>query len=388
MNFFQVLVLGLGWPVLAIAGFENEQYFHNASVEMQVPVDVLKAVSRVESKGMPYLLNVGDKRFLCDTKTEALIIAKKAAAEGKSFDVGLMQVNNKWLTRHKIPLEAALDPAANVLLGAHLLRAALSKAGWKVWDGVADYQSEVSRRPEEYVAQVRRALYLMDGSVDNPARPYNTEWWHDALAVENAQRTDDLDYAETARPRQADETMVAEATDDAGYKPETAALDQQAEAARQRARRGMTAQARNVYDRYGGNRSYGTRTSSGNRSYAGIRSGGYGYGYGKRSSKGGGRWTTAAYQQTPKGGKAKATAAMWSAPARRTVGTPGGTPTAAPDRISEATARVQAPMIVYRGAVERQQKPAKAKSSPARKPFSSGARQVEIAKADGFVQRR
>lgn len=177
IQFFTAFILTSCFPVLALAAIEHEEYFHNAAHEMQVPVDVVKAISRVESRGQPYLLTIAGKRYMCDTKTEALIIARKAHAEGKDFDVGMMQVNNSVLSRYGIPLDAALDPAANILLGAYLLRAAIKHTGGDLWAGVGLYDSPNPKRAEKYVDQVRRRLSLFEGSVDTPARMYNTDWW-------------------------------------------------------------------------------------------------------------------------------------------------------------------------------------------------------------------
>jgi len=119
-------------PVLALASFflwcptapaaDLPPLFLQAAKAHGVPMDWTQAIARVESGWSPFALNIEGKGYFFASKDEALTKARQAQAEGRSFDSGLMQINSRWLDRYSIPLEAALDPAANVWLGSWILK--------------------------------------------------------------------------------------------------------------------------------------------------------------------------------------------------------------------------------------------------------------------------
>ena len=85
-----------------------------AAGETGPPVPLVEAIARHESGLNPLAVNVAGKSYYPATRQEAEAIIQAAQATGRSFDVGLMQVNNWWLKRYGIPLEAVFDPAANI----------------------------------------------------------------------------------------------------------------------------------------------------------------------------------------------------------------------------------------------------------------------------------
>jgi hypothetical protein len=146
-------------PFFAVETEEASQasFFEAAAREVDVPPELTRAIARVESGGTPYALNVEGRGYFFDSKEEALAAASEAQAAGKSFDSGIMQINNWWLKRYDIPLEAVFDPAANILLGSWILRQELDRHG-DTWTAVARYHSPNADRGNQYVALVRRAL--------------------------------------------------------------------------------------------------------------------------------------------------------------------------------------------------------------------------------------
>lgn len=153
------LVTDEAQPFFAVETEEASQasFFEAAAQEVDVPPELTQAIARVESGGTPYALNVEGRGYFFDSKEEALAAASEAQAAGKSFDSGVMQINNWWLKRYDIPLEAVFDPAANILLGSWILRQELDRHG-DTWTAVARYHSPNTDRGNQYVARVRRAL--------------------------------------------------------------------------------------------------------------------------------------------------------------------------------------------------------------------------------------
>jgi len=160
-----------------VAGIEAEEnqasFFEAAAQEVDVPPELTRAIARVESGGTPYALNVEGRGYFFDSKEEALAAASEAQAAGKSFDSGVMQINNWWLKRYDIPLEAVFDPAANILLGSWILRQELDRHG-DTWTAVARYHSPNADLGNQYVALVRRALEKGAAKTKKPKRKMET----------------------------------------------------------------------------------------------------------------------------------------------------------------------------------------------------------------------
>lgn len=131
--------------------------FLQAAQAYDVPLEWTQAIARVESRWYPFALNIEGKGYVFQSKEEALVRARQALAEGRSFDSGVMQVNNQWLKKYDIPLEAALDPAANIWLGSWILKKEIERHG-RTWSAVAHYHSPDPVRGQHYVELVRAAI--------------------------------------------------------------------------------------------------------------------------------------------------------------------------------------------------------------------------------------
>lgn len=154
-----VALFFLFWGTDAVpsAQAEHARLFETAAQEVDVPAELTQAIARVESGGSPWALNIEGRGYIYASREEALAAAREASAAGQSFDSGIMQVNNWWLKRYGIPLEAMFDPAANILLGSWILRQELDQAG-DVWTAVARYHSPHAGRGKRYADLVRQAL--------------------------------------------------------------------------------------------------------------------------------------------------------------------------------------------------------------------------------------
>lgn len=154
-------LLFLLWSFSALAADpgaeDNDRHFRAAALEVDVPVELTQAIARVESGGSPYALNIAGRGYFFKTREDALAAAKQAEAAGLSFDSGIMQINNWWLKRYDLPLEAMFEPAANVLLGSWILKQELNRAG-DTWEAVARYHSPNADRGQHYADLVRQAL--------------------------------------------------------------------------------------------------------------------------------------------------------------------------------------------------------------------------------------
>ena len=131
---------------------------------LEIPKPLVLAIAEVESGLRPWTLNIAGRSFHFDSKVEALLKAQEARAAGRSFDVGLMQVNDWWLRKYGLSLEAALDPSANIYLGGWILKQELDRHGGDVRAAVGAYHSPNPVRASRYA---QRVLSIAQG--DPPA---------------------------------------------------------------------------------------------------------------------------------------------------------------------------------------------------------------------------
>jgi len=118
-------------------------------------------------------------------------MAKQADAEGRSFDSGIMQVNNFWLKKYGIPLEAAFDPLANIYLGSWILKQEIDRHG-QTWGAVGAYHSPNEARGGKYAEMVKEAL--------NKGREPEAKMTH-ASPPAATQTTKDMDETEVVTSR-------------------------------------------------------------------------------------------------------------------------------------------------------------------------------------------
>jgi len=142
--------------------------FQDAAQTWGVPMALTQAIARVESGLSPWALNIAGRGFTFDSKEKALEKAQEAQRANQSFDSGVMQVNNFWLRKYGIPLEAAFDPAANIHLGSWILKQEIERHGQN-WTAIGAYHSPNDARSRHYVEMVKAAL--AKGPVKDSPRP-------------------------------------------------------------------------------------------------------------------------------------------------------------------------------------------------------------------------
>ena len=123
---------------------------------------ILYAVALTESgrlersgqiKPWPWTLNIEGRAHFTDTRKEAAALL--AAHRGKSMDVGLLQVNTRWHGHRIDDVEALLEPAINLEIGASILEEALTSAPGDLTAGIGRYHSG---RPEHALPYARTVL--------------------------------------------------------------------------------------------------------------------------------------------------------------------------------------------------------------------------------------
>ena len=133
----------------------------------QVSMNTLTAVVQVESLRDPLVIGVnGPHRFSLHATTleGAAEQAESLIRDGRSIDLGLMQINSRNLGALGLSVRSALDPCINLRAGAQLLTQAYlreTSAPTPLDNALSRYNTGDPERGRRngYVARVRRAAY-------------------------------------------------------------------------------------------------------------------------------------------------------------------------------------------------------------------------------------
>lgn len=137
-----------------------------ASEDTGVPIDILLAISRVETgrsdggelNPWPWTINADGQGAFYDSKQEAVAAATSHETDGtKTFDVGCFQLNITYHGKAFASLDDMFDPLLNARYAADFLNQLHDELGnWA--DAVAAYHSRTPARAEEYLGRVRTVI--------------------------------------------------------------------------------------------------------------------------------------------------------------------------------------------------------------------------------------
>ncbi|MBV7542098.1 lytic transglycosylase domain-containing protein [Acidovorax sp. sic0104] len=117
----------------------NAACFDEAAKRYQVPVALLKAISKVESNGNANARN---------TNTNG------------STDIGHMQINSSWLptlAKYGIDAKNLADPCINTNIGAWVLAHNIARYGL-TWQAVGAYNAVTPSKQDVYARKIAKAL--------------------------------------------------------------------------------------------------------------------------------------------------------------------------------------------------------------------------------------
>ncbi len=134
-----------------------DEHFAYAGRFFGIPKLLLGAIAKQESSFNPLVVNIAGRDHHPKNPSEALLLIREAEARGKSFDVGIMQINRYWLRKYRVRPELLLLPENNIFLGALILHKELQRRGFS-WTAVGHYHSHTSWRAADYAGKIRRHL--------------------------------------------------------------------------------------------------------------------------------------------------------------------------------------------------------------------------------------
>lgn len=148
-----------------------------AAAESSVPVDVLMAITRVETgrktdgtlRPWPWAVNLAGEGFWFADAAEAIAFADAQLAAGQeNFDVGCFQINLHWHGAEFASLDDVFDPHANASYAAKFLTDLYNSEGsWPA--AVAAYHSRTPEKAADYLQKVELVLANL-----GPANPSPT----------------------------------------------------------------------------------------------------------------------------------------------------------------------------------------------------------------------
>ena len=133
------------------------------------PPALLEAIAIQESGKNPLVVNVAGKDHYPASREDALRVIRQAQAAGKSYDVGLFQINSWWIDRYRLAPEILLDPAINRQWGLFILSQEIARHGLN-WKAVGKYHSPDNERGRRYAWKIYRHYLLRRPVWKLPAR--------------------------------------------------------------------------------------------------------------------------------------------------------------------------------------------------------------------------
>ena len=128
------------------------------------PPGLMEAIARQESAMNPLAVNVAGKGHYPASREEAMRIIRQAQAAGKSYDVGLCQINRYWIDKYSIPPESLLDPEINRQWATAILEDEIARHGLN-WKAIGKYNSPDIERGRRYAWLIYRH-YTRRGAKD------------------------------------------------------------------------------------------------------------------------------------------------------------------------------------------------------------------------------
>jgi len=145
------------FPMRAL-GFTMLDSFVYASQVTGVPVQILSAISMVESNHHLWALNIGGKVLYPSSREEAEQVLMQSP---DTVDIGHMQINYRiWGKLLGLTKSQLLEPQINAWAGAVILRFYLSQSSF--WEAIGRYHSADRSRQIGYAWRVYNALLFAD----------------------------------------------------------------------------------------------------------------------------------------------------------------------------------------------------------------------------------
>jgi hypothetical protein len=151
-----------------------DQAAQQAAAKSAVPVDVLRAITRVETgrqadgrlQPWPWAINIAGAGHWFPDAAAALAFGYEQLATGnENFDVGCFQINLHWHGSEFVSLDAAFDPVANATYAARFLTDLYQSEGsWSA--AVAAYHSRTPDKAAGYLQKVESVLVSL-GPISN-----------------------------------------------------------------------------------------------------------------------------------------------------------------------------------------------------------------------------
>lgn len=124
--------------------------FTYASSVTGIPIQLLVAISHVESSHHPWAINIDGAPIYPKSREEAQRILQSAP---KNVDIGLMQINFRiWGRTLGLTKTELLNPHLNVWAGATILRYYLSR--YDFWEAIGRYHSGKRTRQIVYAWKI------------------------------------------------------------------------------------------------------------------------------------------------------------------------------------------------------------------------------------------
>lgn len=168
---FGVVCAMICWPAIGHALLCDAAAQH-AAAKTGVPVDVLRAITRVETgrridstvQPWPWTVNMeGEGKWFPSEYAARKYVFERFKSGARSFDVGCFQINYRWHSKAFSSIEEMFDPNTNAEYAAGFLKSLYLELGsWKKAAGA--YHSRTDHFAQKYMSKFERELAQLDES--------------------------------------------------------------------------------------------------------------------------------------------------------------------------------------------------------------------------------
>lgn len=143
--------------LMPVNAFSFEKIFSEPCAKAGIPKPLAIAIAKQESSLHPWCINIQGKDYVPKTYQEACDIIQRAHKAGKSYDVGIMQINCAWFKRWNLNPIDLLDPQTNIKIGLEILKQEIKRYGMN-WVAVGKYHSPRKERGRQYAWKVYKRM--------------------------------------------------------------------------------------------------------------------------------------------------------------------------------------------------------------------------------------
>ncbi|GAB1537095.1 hypothetical protein ADMFC3_27260 [Geovibrio sp. ADMFC3] len=128
-----------------------------ASKKYNIAEEIIDAIISEESGCVYTAINIAGTGYYPIDENKAKELITAASSDGRSFDIGVMQINKWWFDRFQYEYSWGLDKCFNVHFGTWILAYEVSRHGY-TYEAIGRYHSHTDKYKLSYVDKIKKRI--------------------------------------------------------------------------------------------------------------------------------------------------------------------------------------------------------------------------------------